>query len=118
MADEKNTKVIEITTTSDDVIKLTKTYKFDGREIKELDLSGLKDLTMADYEQVRKYLATRGVTPPALLAEADPTLTNAYAAVACHMPFEFFEQLNLPDGYAVKNKVMGFIYSGGSGSET
>ena len=118
MAEDKNTKVIEIKTTTDDVIKLSKTYKIYGREIKELDLSGLKDLTMADYEQVRKYLASRGVTPPAMLAEADPTVTNAYAAVACKLPFEFFEQLNLPDGYAVKNKVMGFIYSEGSGSET
>lgn len=118
MADEKNTKVIDISTTSEDVIKLTKTYKYDGREIRELDLSGLKDLTMADYETVRKYLTSKGITPPAMLAEADPTVTNAYAAVACRLPFDFFEGLNLPDGYAVKNKVMGFIYSEGSGSET
>lgn len=118
MAEDKNTKVIEIKATTDDVIKLSKTYKLDGREIKELDLSGLKDLTMGDYEQVRKYLTSKGITPPAMLAEADPTVTNAYAAVACHLPFEFFEGLNLPDGYAVKNKVMGFIYGGGSDSET
>ena len=114
MADEKETKTIEITTTTGDKLKLSKTYDWEGRKISELDMSGLKDLTMADYEQVRKYLASKGITPPAMLAEADPTVTNAYAAVACKLPFEFFEQLNLPDGYAVKNKVMGFIYSGAS----
>lgn len=116
MAEEKkdNVKTIEIKAPTDDILKLSKTYSLDGREISELDLSGLKDLTMADYEQVRKYLTSKGVTPPSVLAEADPIVTNAYAAVACKLPFEFFDGLNLKDGYAVKNHVMGFIYSGES----
>ena len=30
------------------VIPLSKTYRFEGKEIKEIDLSGLEDLTTAD----------------------------------------------------------------------
>ncbi len=114
MAEEKKEKVIEIKADSDNVIKLSKTYNFEGREINEIDLSGLNDLKMSDYDTVRKYLAAQGITPPTMFAEADPTVANAYAAVASHLSFEFFEQLNLKDGYAVKNKVMGFIYGGES----
>lgn len=104
-------KVVEIKPDTSDVIKLSQAYQFDGREITEIDLSGLKNVTMKDYNSVRTYLTNKGVVVPANMAEMDPLVANAYAAIASHLPFEFFDELNIKDGYKVKNKVMGFIYA-------
>lgn len=112
-AEEPQDKVIEIKSTTDSTIKLSKPYKYNGREITELDLSGLADLTMSDYNQVRQYLTTKGIQLSNNMAELDPTVANAYAAMACHMPFDFFEGLNLKDSYAIKNRVVVFIYGEG-----
>lgn len=47
------------------VIKFKKPYKFEGKEISEIDLTGLEDITGNDMVQVNKELSKQGHVPNA-----------------------------------------------------
>ncbi len=114
MNPEKNTTTAIVepdadTTTNDLTIKLSRTYTFEGKDIKELDLSGLDDLDAKDMMEADKFLARNGGI------SATPEMTTAYtcfiASRAAALPVEFFLRLKPKDAVRVKNTVMGFFYN-------
>lgn len=88
-------------------IALSKTYKFEGKEISELDLNKLEELTGADILAINRMMKKRGN------ADTTPELTMEfafYAAMrACKLPLEFFHGLSMKDSMKVKTRVNYFL---------
>lgn len=91
------------------LVKLRKEYNFEGRKIKEIDLSGLEDITGENMIAAEKYLASSGVV--AATAEMSIAYCFFIANVASGIPLEFFKRLFPKDAVKVKNKVTGFFYN-------
>lgn len=93
------------------VVKFKKAYKFEGKIVSEVDLSGLADLTGQDMINAEKYLSSMGTI------SATPELTLGYcffiASVSSDKPIEFFKTLTPNDAIKVKNRVTSFFYSEG-----
>lgn len=87
---------------NDFIIEFKEPYNFEGKEYKELDLSGIQELTADDLCNAQKMLTDMGtvVTMP----EIDYTYNLILAAKATKLPLEFFKAL--PGRYAAKIKVM------------
>ena len=88
-------------------IKLSKTYKFEGKEIEEIDMSGLEDLTGGDMLAINRMMKRRGNT------DASPEVTLEFAMYAAmqatNLPLEFFNGLNMKDSMKVKARVKYFL---------
>jgi len=92
------------------VIKLTKTYDFEGQKIREIDLSGIDDITAADMIKANKVLSNSGTV--AVLPEMNLEYILIIAASASGLPIEFFKTLKPRDAIKVKNRVTHFFYGG------
>lgn len=88
-------------------IVLKKPYKFEGKEYKEIDLSGLENLSTRDLIDADKQFTTSGQM--ALMNEMTTGYSCIIAAKATGKPVEFFEGLPAGDGLKLKNMVMGFL---------
>lgn len=105
-------KIIEIKKKEDDSLKavFSKEYDFEGQKIKEVDLSGLEDLTADDLVKANKVYTTNGN------ASVMPEITLEYAIILAasvskpRLPLEFFQQLKSKDAMKVKNRVVNFLY--------
>ena len=93
------------------VVVLSKTYQFEGEEVKTVDLSGLDSIT-ADQMITAQNIVTRSGNVTALL-ETNIQYLLVLASFASGKPVEFFKQLNAKDTVRVKNRVSGFFFSGG-----
>lgn len=87
---------IEVTGTAESerkegVIYLSKPYAFEGKEYAEIDLSGLKKLTIADAITAQKELINEGEVAAAALCETTTAFVRKLAAKATNLPIEFFE---------------------------
>lgn len=103
----------ELTTkTNDKILKLSKTYTFEGESISELDLSKLEDMTARDMISAQKILTANGSV--SIMPENSLEYALIIAAKATGHPVEFFEALSMRDSMKVKNRVSGFIFGGGS----
>ena len=104
---------MDTTETAEDkyLVKLRKEYDFEGRKIKEIDLSGLEDLTGENMIAAEKYLASSGVV--AATAEMSIAYCFYIASVASGIPLEFFKRLSPKDAVKVKTKVTSFFYNEG-----
>lgn len=80
------------------VIPLSKAYNLDGEEIKEVDLSGLEDLTTADGEYIDRVMAKMGYHPKDKFR--DLTYTKHIAMRVTNLPIEFFNSLRWKDQQA------------------
>lgn len=90
-------------------VKLSKVYRFEGKEISELDLSGIFDLSVEDMIASQKMINADGTVT--VLPEMDIGYCMNIAARACRMPVEFFRRtLNMKDGITVKSKVTSFFF--------
>lgn len=89
------------------VIKLSKTYRFEGKEFTELDLNKLENLTGADMISINRMMKKRGNT------DASPELTMEFAFFtamqATGIPLEFFYGLSMKDSMKVKTRVNYFL---------
>ena len=83
-------------------------YTFEGKEIAELDLNGLFDLTTADLMKAGAYARRKGVS--ATLPETTIEYCSFVAAQAADLPIEFFNTLKARDMLKVKNTVFNFFY--------
>lgn len=107
--EEKNASVEEEENEEVDfmVVKLSKAYKFEGREITELDLNKLKNLTGADMIAINRMMKKRGNT------DASPEITLEFAFFAAFqatgLPLEFFYGLDMKDSMKVKTRVNYFL---------
>lgn len=93
------------------VVKLSRTYEFEGEKIQELDFSGLEDVTADDMIKANKVLASSGTV--SVLPENDLHYTLIIAASATGHPIEFFKSLKPRDAIKVKNKVTSFFFGEG-----
>lgn len=89
------------------VVKLSKPYKFEGKEITELDLNNLEDLTGADMIEINRMMKRRGNT------DASPEITLEFAFFAAFkatgLSLEFFYSLSMKDSMRVKTRVNYFL---------
>lgn len=85
------------------VVPLSKTYKFDGEEIREIDLSGLEDLTTADGEYVDRVMAKLNYHPRDKFR--DITYTKHIAMRVTNLPIEFFNMLKWKDQQAITSRI-------------
>lgn len=89
------------------VVKLSKPYRFEGKEVTEVDLNGLEDLTGADMISIGRMMRKRGNT------DASPEVTMEFsffaAMQATGMPLEFFYGLSMKDSMRIKTRVNYFL---------
>lgn len=89
------------------VVKLSKTYKFEGKEIAEIDLNKLEELNGADMIAINHMMKKRGNT------DASPEMTLEFAFFAAYqatgLPLEFFYGLSMKDSMKVKARVNYFL---------
>lgn len=98
----------EKATNNDMVLKLSRAYKFEGREIDQIDLSGLDDITAEDMIRANRALTTQGAV--SVLPELSLEYALHMAASVAHLPIEFFRKLKPRDAMNVKNEVTNFLF--------
>ena len=106
--------VVEITVAPEeqfdsDVIKLCKTYSFEGKTISTIDVSGLADMNAIQLEKAESVYRKIAKTP---ISSPETTLTYALAAthIMTGLPIEFLQRLKARDAIALKNKMVTFLY--------
>ena len=105
------TKIVKVEAKNDAAdthVKLSKIYEFEGRQISEIDLSGLEDLTADDLIQAGKTYTSAGNM--SAIRELDLEYTLYVAMLKTGLPIEFFHQLSARDAMKIKNRVTTFIY--------
>lgn len=85
------------------VIPLSKAYDLDGQKIKEVDLSGLEDLTTADGEYIDRVMAKMTYHPKDKFR--DLTYTKHIAMRVTNLPIEFFNALKWKDQQAITSRI-------------
>ena len=105
--DLKKNDVAE-TVADEAIVKLSKTYDFEGDKIKTLDFSGLENITANDMIKANRVLNNSGTVT--VLPETNLEYTLIIAASATGVPIEFFKQLVPRDAMKVKNKVTSFFF--------
>lgn len=93
---------------NDFIIVFRKPYTFEGQEYKQIDLSGLDDLSAADMIAANKVMERSGST--SFLPEMSLQYACIIAAKATKQPVEFFNGLHPKEAIRVKNKVVSFFY--------
>lgn len=101
-------KATEATASKEAVIKLSRTYDFEGEKIKEIDMSGLEEITANDMIKANKVLNNNGTVT--VLPETNLEYTLIIAASASGLPIEFFKILVPKDAMKVKNRVTSFFF--------
>nr|DAJ08313.1 MAG TPA: tail assembly chaperone protein [Caudoviricetes sp.] len=90
------------------IVKLYDPYMFDGVEVKEVDLSGLYDMTAEDMFAVDEQMRRRGYSG------SNPEITRLYALLTAarinHKPWEWCNTMKARDAVKIKNVVSGFFY--------
>lgn len=85
------------------VIQLSKGYDLDGMEIREVDLSGLEELTTADGEYIDRVMSKMGYHPKDKFR--DLTYTKHIAMRVTGLPVEFFNSLRWKDLQAISSRI-------------
>lgn len=85
------------------VIPLSRAYNLDGKEIREVDLNGLEDLTTADGEYIDRVMAKMGYHPRDKFR--DLTYTKHIAMRVTGLPVEFFNSLKWKDLQAISSRI-------------
>ena len=85
------------------IIPLSKTYDLEGKKIKEVDLSGLEDLTTADGEYIDRVMAKMNYHPRDKFR--DITYTKHIAMKVTGLPIEFFNMLRWKDQQAITSRI-------------
>ena len=91
------------------VLRLSKTYHFEGEEVSTVDLRGLDDVTAGQMIQAQKMITKSGNTTA--LLETNIEYLLILASFASGRPIEFFKQLNAKDVVKVKNRITGFFFA-------
>nr|WP_300838896.1 hypothetical protein [uncultured Acetatifactor sp.] len=85
------------------VVQLSRAYSLDGEEIREVDLSGLEDLTTRDGEHIERVMAKMGYHPKDKFR--DLTYTKHIAMRVTNLPIEFFNALKWKDLQAISSRI-------------
>ena len=82
-------------------------YLFEGKEYKDIDLTGIESLTTKDLIDADKQFNASGQM--AIMNEMTIGYACIVAAKGSNQPVEFFQNLPAAEGLKVKNKVMNFL---------
>ena len=93
------------------LIKFSKPYTWEGKEYTELDMSGLKNLTIRDAVDAQKRLISDGEAAALMLCETTTAFTREIACKATGKPIEFFKFMPVRIAKAVASEVQSFIAS-------
>lgn len=99
---------VSVTADEEKIIKLSKTYDFEGEKISQLDFSGLENITANNMIRANKIATRDGAV--ALLPEQDLYHTLLIGADVTGLPIEFFKRLKPRDAVNVKNMVTTFFF--------
>lgn len=91
------------------VIELSKPYAFEGREYKQIDLSGLDGMTIKDAIDIQKQLFSEKQTAAMILAETSTAFARKVAAKASGLPIEFFQLMPRNISRVVQRTVMSYL---------
>ncbi len=109
LTDQETGETEEMDSSGYMTVKLSKPYKLDGKEITEIDLSAVENLTGADMLAINRMMKRRGNI------DASPEFTMEFAFFAAMqatgMPLEFFYGLSMKDSMKVKTRVNYFLLS-------
>lgn len=93
----------------DNVVKLSQKYKFEGKVIEEIDLTGVEEVNGEMAQNVEKLYRKITKTPT-----ASPEITLDYAMAMAStltgLPVEFFKRINIKDIVKMKNRIVNFLY--------
>jgi hypothetical protein len=92
------------------VVKLSKIYSWEGREIDSVDLTGLEDLTTKDAQEVDRIVSKLGHAPRNKWR--DTLYTKHVAVKASGLPVEFFNQLRWRDMEEITSTVAYYFLLG------
>lgn len=109
---EAGTEDADDTEPEDLVLRFAKPYKFNGVEYKEVDLSGLEDVTAGVLESVGKIVAKKNPGMNPALQEMSLTFCIYLAQRVAKLPLEFFTGLPSKEGIKLKALVTNFLYAG------
>ena len=90
------------------IVEFTRPHIFEGKEYKELDLSGLDDLTADDLSYCDKMFAAGRNADP--IKETNTLYCLLLAQRATDLPIEFFKTLKAGNAIKIKNVVSAFLY--------
>ena len=90
------------------LIKFRKPFIFEDETYKEIDLSGLEDLSAQDMIQAQRTMERSGSIN--VLPEMSLEYACIFASKATKIPVEFFQALPPKEAIKVKNKVTNFFY--------
>ena len=90
------------------IIKFRKPFIFEDETYKEIDLSGLEDLSAKDMIQAQRTMERSGSIN--VLPEMSLEYACIFASKATKIPVEFFQALPPKEAIKVKNKVTNFFY--------
>ncbi len=82
-------------------------FTFEGKEYKEVDLSGMEKLSGADIEDIEEMLSSGGKNP--ITFEFTVGGAFAIAAKVTGLPEEFFKQMPALEAVRIKNTVLTFF---------
>lgn len=88
-------------------ITLSKPITFEEKEYKDVDLSGLEDLTAEDLCKADNRISRMGIVAP--VREMNCEFCAIIAAEAAKMPVEFFKALSAKDFSKVTRQVQAFF---------
>ena len=91
------------------IVKLSRTYDFEGEKISEVDFSGLEDVTAKTMIKANKVLTASGDVQ--IMPESSLHYALIIAAECTKYPIEFYERLRPKDATKIKNTVTGFFYA-------
>lgn len=103
----KKGKVV-VETDEEMILQLSRTYEFEGKEISQVDFSGMEELTADNMIKANTIMTKSGHA--AIMTENDMYYTLLLAADATGIPIEFFRMLKPRDAIKVKNKVTSFFF--------
>ena len=114
MSEKNKTEIVNIDNaakaevTDENIIKLSKTYQFEGETIAEVDMRGLENITANDMIKANKVLQAAGTVT--VMPETNLEYALIVAAGATGRPVEFFKGLVPRDAMKIKNAVTSFFF--------
>ena len=109
---EKNVETLqgEVVLDGPLIVRLSKEYDFEGEKVREIDLTGLEDVTAKTMMKANKILARTGGGNGDLV----PEITLGYALIIAEectkYPMAFYEKLNPRDAMKVRTTVVSFFF--------
>jgi hypothetical protein len=90
--------------------KLSQPFKYNGKEVTGIDLSGLLDLTAHDMVEIDAEMQKRGFSGHRI--EMSRQYAMLLAAKINHMPYDFCDRMSARDSIRLKDAITVFLFAG------